>query len=78
MTLNRIQLSVVTFGCAVGLAFAFLGAAYAVDAPPASVLPKGDRIAVAPAEETSVTIEEVNLDMGVSNLIRIEASEPAL
>jgi hypothetical protein len=75
MTLSRAQLLFIAIGCSLGLVFAVIGAATAVIAsqPATETVEKGDRIA-APVLTTSpsVTIEEVNLDIGISNLIRIE------
>lgn len=72
--------TLVTMGCAAAVAMALVGAAYAIDtpAPRGDQVMKGDLIAptVAAAPQT-ITIEEVNLDAGISNLIRVQA-EPAL
>ncbi len=72
MTLNRVQLSVVVAGCAAGLLLAVVGAARAAETPDVAPLEKGDRIAAEASGVPSLTVEEVNLDIGVSNLIRIE------
>lgn len=72
--------TLVTMGCAAAVAMALVGAAYAVDtpAPRGDLVTKGDLIApdVTIATDT-ITIEEVNLDAGISNLIRVR-SEPAV
>jgi hypothetical protein len=77
MTLSRAQLATVSAGCAAGVLFALIGAAQAVDAARSDteVIEKGDRIATVSVPIASVTVEEVNLDIGVSNLIRIEQAE---
>lgn len=71
----RSSTTVVTLGCAVAVAMALVGAAYAVDAPQVSafdLVPKGDRVAAEVASDPAeITVEEVNLDAGISNLVRI-------
>ncbi|WP_181706943.1 hypothetical protein [Chthonobacter rhizosphaerae] len=72
--------TLVTMGCAAAVAMALVGAAYAIDAPAPreDILMKGDRVApVAGGEPNALTVEEVNLDAGISNLIRVKA-EPAV
>ncbi|HUG62416.1 MAG TPA: hypothetical protein VMP03_11250 [Methylomirabilota bacterium] len=76
--MTRAQLSIVTAGCTAGLVLALIGASYALEAPAPLVLEKGDRVAADIAETPSLTIEEVNLDIGISNLIRIERRQPNL
>lgn len=68
--------TLVTLGCAAAVAMALVGAAYAIDTPtgPADQIMKGDLIVPDAAERAAtITIEEVNLDAGISNLIRVEA-----
>jgi hypothetical protein len=80
MSLSRAQLAFVSAGCAAGVLFALIGAAQAVDSPQPDhpVLEKSDRVAAETMAPPSITVEEVNVDIGVSNLIRIEnvAAEP--
>lgn len=71
----------VTLGCAAAVAMALVGAAYAIDTPqpvPAELSLRGDRIAPEIRKAPAVTIEEVNLDAGISNLIRIEGEPPTI
>jgi hypothetical protein len=77
MTLSRAQLATISAGCAAGVLFALIGAAQAVDAArtDAELIEKGDRIGTASSPIASVTVEEVNFDIGVSNLIRIEQAD---
>lgn len=76
--LMKSSITLVTFGCAAAVAMALVGAAYALDAPKATeVVPllKGDRIAVSMPSAPTTTVEEVNADAGISNLITVP-SEP--
>lgn len=72
----------VTAGCATAVALALVGAAYAFDLPaspvPADVVQRGDRIATEVRKAPAVIIEEVNLDAGISNLIRVEGEPPSI
>ena len=79
MILNRVHISALVIGCASGAVLTLIGAAYAIDSgtPVLDVL-KGDRLAIEVADKPSLTIEEVNPDIGVSNLIRIERDPPVL
>jgi hypothetical protein len=74
MTLSRAQLAFVTAGCAAGVLIALIGAAQAVDTPadPHPVVEKADRVPGPYPGAPSITVEEVNVHIGVSNLIRVE------
>jgi hypothetical protein len=79
MILNRVHLPALVIGCASGAVLTLIGAAYAIDnSTPALDTLKGDRVAIEVTDKPSLTIEEVNPDIGVSNLIRIERDRPVL
>jgi hypothetical protein len=69
----RSSMTLVTFGCAAAVALALVGAAYAVDSP----LPlgnaalKGDRLAETVSPAATLTVQDVNVDAGISNLVII-------
>ncbi|WP_181702860.1 hypothetical protein [Chthonobacter albigriseus] len=73
--------TLVTFGCAAAVALALVGAAYAVDVPAgekSDLIQKGDLIApTVSVSPDTLTVEEVNLDAGISNLIRIDTQPSA-
>lgn len=77
----RSSTTLATVGCAFAVALALVGAAYALDAPASAtfeLVPKGDRVAsTVQADPSEITVEEVNLDAGISNLVRIETSPEA-
>jgi hypothetical protein len=71
----RSSMTLVTFGCAAAVALALVGAAYAVDAPAPAGDPalKGDRIAESVLSNATLTVQDVNPDAGISNLIIVDA-----
>lgn len=79
MSLSAIQKTVIAAGFSASIVFALLGAALAMDEAPAQAMEpveRGDRLADPDASAHAFTVEEVNLDIGVSNLIRIEREAP--
>ena len=61
---------IVTLACAAAVAFALVGAAYAIDFPGRRDAFRGDLIA-APSGAPTLTIEDANLDAGISILTAV-------
>ncbi len=71
--------TLVTLGCAAGVALALVGAAYALDAPmsgDAARLAKGDQIIELVPANSNITVQDVNPHLGISNLVIVPA-EPS-